>query len=108
LRILTSFLAAVLALLIVLFAVSNRAPVEITLWPLPFQVSLGVYAVTLIAVLFGFLVGLVTAWLHGAPQRRERRRLRAQVRDLEKSLALAKEAAAPPPPIPQPVALPGP
>ena len=88
-RIVNSILAVIVALAVILFAVSNRAEVEITLWPMPFQVNMGVYAVVLVAVLVGFIAGLIAAWLAGGAVRRDRRRLRGQVRDLEQNLGRA-------------------
>jgi uncharacterized integral membrane protein len=86
LRTLNSVLAGLVALLVVLFAVSNLELVTIRLWPLPFEATVGVYAVVLLAVLVGFVGGLVTAWFAGAPRRRERKRLRGQVKELEQTL----------------------
>ena len=85
-RTLNSTIAVIVAVIVVLFAVSNRAEVEITLWPLPFQLNMGVYAVVLLAVLFGFIAGMIAAWMASGSVRRDRRRLRGQVRELEESL----------------------
>ena len=76
-----------MALLIVLFAVSNRAPAVVEIWPFPYELALPLYAVILLTVLVGFIAGLVASWLAGAAKRREIKRLRRQVRDLEESLA---------------------
>jgi uncharacterized integral membrane protein len=92
-RFFNTALAIIVAVLVVLFAVSNRAQVDITLWPFPFQLTLGLYAVILLAVLVGFLAGLIAAWLSGGVRRRERRQLKSQVRDMEQSLARHKQAA---------------
>jgi uncharacterized integral membrane protein len=90
-KLLTTLLAAALALVVILFAVSNRMPVTLEVWPFPFAVTLGLYAVVLLSALLGFLVGVVAHWLMASEQRRELRRRRAQVRDLEQSLARLKE-----------------
>lgn len=82
----TGSIAALVAVLIILFAVSNREVVAVAIWPLPYQLSLSLYAVILLAVLVGFIGGVVGTWLVGAERRRESRRLRRQVRDLEQSL----------------------
>ena len=95
-RTLNSVLAVVFALLVILFAVSNRTEVDITLWPFPFQATMGVYAVVLIAVLVGFLCGMIATWLMQAPHRRERKRLRGRVKDLEDSLRLQDSRGAKP------------
>ena len=86
-KLINSTVAAVVALVIILFAVSNREPVTVALWPLPYQLTLPLYAVILLTVLVGFIAGVVAHWLVGAGRRREQRRLRRQVRDLEQSLA---------------------
>jgi uncharacterized integral membrane protein len=92
-RILNTLLAAVVALLVILFAVSNRQVVSVEVWPFPFQVSLGLYAVILLAVLIGFIAGAVGAWLMGGKRRRHHRQTRKQVRELEQSLARHKAVA---------------
>ena len=86
-KLINTIIAAVVALLIVLFAVSNRAPAVVEIWPFPYELALPLYAVILLTVLVGFIAGLVASWLAGAAKRREIKRLRRQVRDLEESLA---------------------
>jgi uncharacterized integral membrane protein len=90
LRILNTVLAFVFALLAILFAVSNRAEVDITLWPFPFQATMGLWLAILLALVLGILIGLIAAWLAAAPRRRERKRLRGQVKDLEQNLLKAQ------------------
>ncbi len=87
-RTLNTVLAVVFALLVILFAVSNRTDVDITLWPFPFQATMGVYAVVLLAVLIGILCGMIATWLMQGANRRERKRLRGRVKDLEDSLRI--------------------
>ena len=86
-KLINTLIAAVVALLVILFAVSNRAATVVEIWPFPYQLSLPLYAVILLAALVGFIAGVVGAWLSGSERRRETRRLRRQVRDLEQSLA---------------------
>lgn len=81
-----TFIALVVALIIVLFAVSNRDQVIVQVWPLPYQISLGLYAVILWAVLIGFAAGMIVAWVMGAARRRDLRESRRRIRDLEQSL----------------------
>lgn len=45
------------ALVIALFAVSNRAVVALALWPLPDTLDAPLYLVVLAAVLVGFILG---------------------------------------------------
>lgn len=92
-RLLNSTLGVIVAILVVLFAVSNRAEVEITLWPFPFQATLDVYAVALLAILIGFIGGMFVGWRAGSDARRDRRRLKVQVQDLEQALGRARMKA---------------
>ena len=82
----STFVAALVALFIVLFAVSNRAQVTVQVWPLPYQISMGLYAVILWAVLIGFVAGMIVTWVMGAARRRDMRESRRRIRDLEQSL----------------------
>ena len=93
-RVLNTFLAVVVAVLVVLFAISNRAPVVVEIWPFPYQLQLGLYAVILLAVFIGFLAGLITAWLMGGKRRRELRTLRREAKDLHASRLQANLAQA--------------
>jgi uncharacterized integral membrane protein len=61
--------------------------VAVELWPFPYQLSLALYAVILLAVLVGFIAGVIALWLVNGAKRRELRRLRRHTRDLEQSLA---------------------
>ncbi len=84
-KLINSIVGAVVALVIVLFAVSNREQVAVELWPLPYQLSLALYAVILLAVLIGFIAGVIASWMVGGRRRRELRRLRRELRELEQS-----------------------
>lgn len=90
----TTLLAIIFAVAVTLFAVSNREPVTVELWPLPYTVSMGLYAAILLGVLVGFLVGVIATWLAGGRRRRAFRETKRQLREAEKSLALAKQDAA--------------
>ncbi|MCI5049471.1 MAG: LapA family protein [Rickettsiales bacterium] len=52
---------AALLLILVLFAVSNRHMVELTLYPLPYKVEVAAY----FFVIFFFLAGYIAAWFLG-------------------------------------------
>lgn len=92
-RLINGIIAVIVALLVVLFAVSNRQPVTIEIWPFPYQLALGLYAVILLALAVGFIAGAIGMWLVGGQKRRELRRLRRQTRDLEESLARQQMSA---------------
>jgi uncharacterized integral membrane protein len=78
----------VVALFLVIFAISNRESVGVTFWPLPVFVQAPLYAVVLLFTVTGFFFGELVAWVNG---RRWRRDARAKGRRLE---ALERELAA--------------
>ena len=75
------------AIFLMLFAVSNRASVPLALWPLPFAVDLPAYLLVSAALLVGFIVGTIIAWIGGHRVRRELRRRRRRIAALERQLA---------------------
>ena len=66
--------------IIVIFAVMNRQDAALNLWPLPWAVQVPLFLLTLGAVLFGFLFGVLVMWISAA---RQRRRLRETKRHLD-------------------------
>jgi uncharacterized integral membrane protein len=82
------------AVLLIPFAVSNRAPVSLGFWPLPFLVALPLYLLVLSLLLVGFVIGAGAAWLAGRRTRHELRRRRRRVEALERELVAARSHAA--------------
>ena len=78
---------AFVAVLLILFAVSNRAIVSVGLWPLPDVVDLPLYLVVLGTLVVGFFAGDLVAWVGGWRWRREARRSRERIAMLERELA---------------------
>jgi lipopolysaccharide assembly protein A len=76
--------------LLVPFAVSNRAPVSLGLWPLPFLIDLPLYLLVLLLFLVGFVAGAATAWIAGRRVRRELRRWRRRAEALESERRAAR------------------
>jgi putative membrane protein len=71
--------------------VSNRGPVDLALWPLPFEITVPLYVAVLTTLVLGFLAGGLVAW--GADRRY---RVAARVRgrkaaQLERDLARERE-----------------
>jgi uncharacterized integral membrane protein len=77
---------AVAAGVLVPFAISNRAPVSLGLWPWPFLLETPLYLLVLLTLLTGVVIGAIGAWLSGR-SRRELRRQRRRVVALERELA---------------------
>jgi len=89
-------LIGLLALILVIFAIDNRQVITLSLWPLPFELSTGLYLVVLLALLLGFLLGELVAWMNGRRWRREARLKARRVEELERELTAQsppKEAA---------------
>ncbi len=89
-----------LAVIVILFAVSNRAAVDLNLWPLPFVMNAPLYLIVLLGVLVGFLGGALVAWIagHGARARasrseRELRHVKADLSRVERRLESASAEA---------------
>jgi uncharacterized integral membrane protein len=87
-------LVALVAVLLTLFTISNRAAVALALWPLPFEIDLPLYLAILLALLTGFVAGSVVTWIAGRHRRRENRRRGRRIAALERELA-APEAPFP-------------
>lgn len=86
-RLITWIVGLVVAVTAVLFAVSNRAPVSITVWPFPFALDVGLYIIVLASVFAGFLVGALVTWVSQGKHRRKVRRQRSEIRSLEGDVA---------------------
>jgi lipopolysaccharide assembly protein A len=104
-RFLQWFAFLLVALVIVVFMIGNRQPVEVDLWPLPFTKPAPLFAVIIACVLFGFLIGVLSAWLSGASARRKARdmtRLNAekaqQISQLQREVATLKDSGQQPRP----------
>lgn len=76
--------------LLIPFALSNREPVLLGLWPLPFLVDLPLYLLVLMVLLAGFVIGAAATWIAGRRIRRELRRRRRRVEVLERELVMAR------------------
>ena len=80
----------VAALLLIPFALSNREPVTLRLWPLPFLIDLPLYLLVLLLLFAGFIIGAAAMWIAGRRVRRELRRRRRRVEALERELVVAR------------------
>jgi uncharacterized integral membrane protein len=90
------FIAGPLVALSILFALSNRESVELSIWPLPFTMAAPVYVVALGGLALGFFAGGIVAWF-GAGRTRARARaaeraLRGREVELEDLRRKVKEA----------------
>jgi uncharacterized integral membrane protein len=86
-KLLSWLVVALVAVVLILFAVSNRETVSLALWPLPALVDLPLYLVILATLLVGFVAGELVAWIGGRHWRREAKRGRDRIAALERDLA---------------------
>lgn len=78
------------AIIVVVFAINNRASVPLSLWPFDVAVTLPTYLVVFGAMLVGFLAGGFAAWLTGLSAKREARRNRSKLTKLERVIGGSK------------------
>ena len=83
-------IAVPLLLLLVLFALSNRKPVPVGLWPTDLVFDVPLSLAVLVAMGAAFLVGALFVWFSALAQRARARRAEAQVRLLDEQLAELK------------------
>jgi uncharacterized integral membrane protein len=89
-------LAALLAIVLTLFAVSNRQGVSLALWPLPFVAELPLYLLILLVLLAGIGLGAAAAWIGASGRRARARQARRRVAALERELAATQSRLDPP------------
>jgi len=98
-RILFRAVFLVIAISLILFAVSNRETVSVGFWPLPFLADLPLYLLCFLSVLIGALIGVAAAWIAGHRNRRElsarRRRIEALERELMATQSRLEDHSAP-------------
>lgn len=90
LRILGWIVSVPVALVAISFAVSNLAPVELTLWPLPGSVVVPAFALALVALVLGFAAGGIVAWITGGRHRRAIRKEKARADQAQRDLEAAR------------------
>lgn len=82
LRYLSWIVTIPLGIIVISFAVSNREPVALGLWPLPFEVEMPLFLPVLGALVVGFVTGGAIAWWSGGRTRRLARRQSSRLKSL--------------------------
>ncbi|CAN5683243.1 hypothetical protein BH11PSE3_BH11PSE3_17730 [soil metagenome] len=107
-KILVRALFLIFILIGVLIAVSNNAPVQLALWPLPHLIVLPLYLLVIGVLLLGVLAGLGLGWWAGRHHRRRARSASGEAARLERELQrLRQTAATTAAPAPLPGTMPG-
>jgi uncharacterized integral membrane protein len=96
-RLLFRLAMLVVAIVLVVFAVSNRGMIALGLWPLPDVVELPLFLIILGCLLIGFVAGEMAAWVSGRHWRREVRRSARRVAVLERELETVRAEREPAP-----------
>jgi lipopolysaccharide assembly protein A len=82
---------AFVAVVLILFAVSNRETVSLGFWLVPgAAIQLPLYLLVLGTLIVGFVVGQLVTWIGGWRWRREARRSRDRIAMLERELEVAR------------------
>ena len=82
---------ALVAVALILFAVSNNGTVSLGFWLVPgVAVELPLYLLVLGSLVVGFIVGELMGWVGSWRWRREARRSRERIAMLERELAVAQ------------------
>ena len=102
-RLLFWLAVAIAAIILALFAVSNRAAVGLGLWPLPFVIDVPLYLLVLLTFVLGFVGGRLAGLAAAFGRRRELRRRARRIDALERELAAAQTATQSPVPARLPV-----
>ena len=93
-RLLSWFVVVPTALAVVAFSVSNRADVTVDFWPLPFTSEFRVFAVVLVSVFAGFVLGGLVAWIAGGRRRRRARAMARRAKAAEAEAARLRDTVA--------------
>ena len=93
-RFVSWIILVVVAIVVVAFAVSNRQPMTLDLWPLPFLLNPPVYLVVLAAVVFGFALGGAVSWWSAVWRTRRKVRKVRERHEQEKEAERAARAEA--------------
>lgn len=87
---------AIIALVLIVFAVSNPMPVGLRFEPFPFVLELPLYGAILTSLILGFAMGGFLAWLGGWKWRRRARKAEAEAARLRQELRTAQGPPQPP------------
>lgn len=84
-------IAVVCAVLIALFSLANRTPVELDLWPLPLSQSVPVFALVLACLAVGIFWGGFAAWMSASTARKRAREATRRAEAADVDLRLSEE-----------------
>ena len=81
-----------LFLVVIVFSVTNRAMLELNLWPVLTQpVSFPAYGIALVGLFIGFVLGGIVSWVQNGRTRRRIRELQKQSEADQREIATLRE-----------------
>ncbi len=86
-KIIAWLIAIPLAVVVVVFAIANRGTVDLSFDPLPYALSIPIWALAAGALVVGFLLGALIRWLLDHKTRAGARQSRRRARALEREIA---------------------
>lgn len=95
-RLIRLTLLTLILLAVIVFTVSNNSDVTLSLFPLPFEISLPTYLFFLLTLLLGYVAGMLSSGLKTYHFKREAKKEHRKVEALEQEVSAlrAKEATA--------------
>jgi len=91
-RVFNRFVIWPILVVAIVFAIVNRAPVTLSLWPFPFTLNIPLFVLILATLASGVLIGGVAAWSRGGRWRKRARADERRIAELERELAVAESS----------------
>ena len=93
-RRLSLILTAPIAVIVVVFALTNRQLAEVNLWPFGLELATPLYRMVLLSMLIGFIIGAVVMWVSDGRVRKKKRAAEFRIANLEQELHDARRREA--------------
>jgi uncharacterized integral membrane protein len=82
-----------LAIVIVIFALNNRTPVEVDLFPFGLVIAWPLFVFVFLGMGIGAVIGLIMAWISSHPARKTSRERKTRIRELERQVETLQSSA---------------
>jgi uncharacterized integral membrane protein len=79
-----------ITVLVLVFVLSNRQPVQLDFWPLEMTMTAPLYLLMALTLLFGFFLGGIAMWVTAGRSRRRAREAAAKLREAEGQIVSLK------------------
>ena len=74
------------AIIVAAFSVSNREYIDLSFYPLPFEIRLPIFALVIASLFIGAIFGVTAGWFSGSRRRRRLAMKRRQISQLQKQV----------------------